>query len=352
MKFQDYYATLGVSRSASEEEIKRAYRKLAREFHPDVNKAAGAEARFKQIGEAYEVLGDAQKRKRYDALGENWRAGQDFDPTGFGAAWSQGARGPSSGGRGKRSSGRGRSGTGSMGGGGASASDFFEAMFGGGGFSGMGGAGGGRGSGVENPFGMDPEAWAERMRTGGGGSGQRNAQQNDGATRADLALTLVEAALGTTKRVNLTTQGGPTRSLEVKIPRGTTDGTTMRLAKQADGQDLLLTVRVTPDPRFKIEGATAHDLTTVVPLAPWEAALGAKIAVPTLDGDVTLTIPTGTTGNQRLRLKGRGIPKRGDEPAGDLYVELRIVLPKEWTPEQADLLRKLGEVTNFDPRRA
>lgn len=341
VKFQDYYATLGVARTASQDEIKRAYRKLAREFHPDINKTAGADARFRQVNEAYEVLGDPQKRERYDALGENWRAGQDFDPTGFGAAWSRHAsgRGGNAGGGGGGGGGggsggrRGRSGHAHAGRSGASGmSDFFEAVFGG----------------ASNPFSADPEAWAASMRSGGFA-----AQPEPPHTRAELSLSLADAALGCTKRVTLASHDGSQRTLEVRIPKGTTDGSTIRLggqgAKGATGEaaDVLLTIRVEPDPRFTVNG---QDLTTLVLLAPWEAALGARVTVPTLDGDVTLTIPPGTTGNQRLRLKGKGIPGRGDSPAGDLYADLRIVLPKAIPPDQAALYAKLAEISNFSPR--
>jgi len=335
VKFQDYYATLGVARTASQDEIKRAYRKLAREFHPDVNKSAGADARFRQINEAYDVLGDPQKRERYDALGANWREGQDFDPTGFGSAWARHAAGGRGGSRGGAASGgqRGRAGSARARSSGPSGmSDFFEAVFGG----------------ASNPFSADPDAWAASMRSGG-----FNTQPEPPHTRADLTLSLADASLGCTKRVTLASHDGSQRTLEVRIPKGTTDGSTIRLggqgAKGATGEaaDVLLTIRVEPDPRFTVSG---QDLTTIVLLTPWEAALGARVTVPTLDGEVTLTIPPGTTGNQRLRLKGKGIPSRGDSPAGDLYADLRIVLPKTIPPEQAALYTKLAEISNFSPR--
>lgn len=324
MKFHDYYATLGVDRSASQDDIKRAYRKLAREHHPDINKEPGADKRFKDINEANEVLSDPEKRKRYDALGENWRNGQEFDPSAAGAGTAGGFRVNMHGGRGRRGKTTGE----------VDFSDFFEAFF--------GGASGGASAGGD-PFGEDPEEWASRMRSGQGG---RSAPRD---TRADLQLTLAEAALGCTKQISLREASGATRTMTVKIPRGTTDGATIRLAGQGGGSgDLLLNVKVVPDERFAVDG---QNLSTLLLLAPWEAALGARVPVPTLEGTVTLTVPPGSSSGQKLRLKGRGLPGRGDSGSGDLVAELRIVLPKVTSPTEQELYKKLAESSNFDPRQ-
>lgn len=332
VKFHDYYATLGVDRKASEEEIKRAYRKLARKYHPDVNKEAGAETKFKEINEANEVLGDPEKRKRYDALGANWKAGQEFDPSGGGGpqGWPGGFK-VNRGGR----AGRGGGGQSPFGGS-ADFSDFFESIF-----------GGARGGG--SPFEGDHEEWASRMR-GSGGAGAGPQRGSD--VRSEITLPLRDAALGSTRRVSLRDESGGTRTFEVKIPPGTTDGATIRLGGQGEaGQggtagDLLLTVRVAPDPRFEVDG---RDLTTKVALAPWEAALGAKVPVPTLDGEVTLTIPGCSSCGKRLRLRGKGLPGRGGTPAGDLLAVIQIVLPLKLSAKEKEIYERLREASGPAP---
>ncbi|HEY9546848.1 MAG TPA: DnaJ C-terminal domain-containing protein [Solimonas sp.] len=270
MEYKDYYKILGVSRSASAEEIKRAYRKLAREFHPDKNKAKGAEDRFKEVNEANEVLGDAEKRKAYDELGANWKAGQQFTPP------------PGWGGSGRA---RGRPGGAGFAGGGADFSDFFSQMFGGGGFGGGGFQG----------FG-EPEA---------------------PDTRARLTIALEDSYSGAERQISI---GG--RSLKVRIPQGVTAGQTIRLAGQGtQGGDLLLELEFAPHPQFKLDG---RDITTTVNVAPWEAALGGKIAVPTLGGTVELTLASNSRSGQKLRLKNRGLPGKG---GGDQFVMLQVVIP-------------------------
>ncbi len=343
MKFHDYYKTLGVARDASEDEIKRAYRKLAREHHPDVSKTPGSDTRFKEISEAYEVLGDPQKRKRYDALGENWRAGENFDPSAYAGSAGGGGGGP------WRGAGQGGGFRVNVGGG--DFSDFFEQIFGG-----MGGA--------HRDPGEDPAAWASRMRGKRGGtragSGQRGRtatgsdEDETPQTRAEITLPLTEAALGSTRRLTLRDQDGRSRTVDVKIPKGTTDGSVIRLAGQGGGAgsphagDLLLEVRVAPDPRFTVSGL---DLTTPVTLAPWEAALGAKVPVPTLEGEVTLTIPHGSNSGQRLRLRGKGIPGRGSAAGGDLFAEIRIAVPKSLNAEEKKLYEQLRDIAS-NPRAA
>lgn len=283
MDYKDYYQVLGVSRTATADEIKKAYRKLAREFHPDRNKAKGAEERFKQINEANEVLSDPEKRRSYDALGANWKAGSQFTPP---PGWEQQFRG---------GAGRGRRGAdmGGMGGG-AGFSDFFSTLFGGS----MGGAGGPGMSGF-----------------GGGGFEDDFAAQPQ---RAKLAITLEDSYNGGSRQVSLSNG----RTLNVQIPKGIAAGQTIRLAEQGPrGGDLLLEMEFSPHPLFKIDG---RDVSATVSIAPWEAALGAKVDVPTLGGTVELNLPAGTAAGRKLRLKGRGLP--GSTP-GDQFVTIQIVTP-------------------------
>jgi curved DNA-binding protein len=278
LEYKDYYKILGVGRDASAEDIKRAYRKLARQYHPDKNKAKGAEDRFKEANEANEVLSDPKKRKAYDELGANWKAGQNFTPP---PGWEQHfARGGGfSGGRGGFQAG-------------GDFSDFFSTLF--------GGAGG-------NPFG------------GGGfedfGGGFRSQRQDQ---RASLAIALEDSFEGAQRTISL----GAGRTLNVRIPRGVTAGQTIRLGGQATtGGDLLLEVQFAPHAEFRLEGRDVH---STLALAPWEAALGARVPVRTLGGTVELSIPEGSQSGRKLRLKGRGLP--GPTP-GDQIVTLEIVTP-------------------------
>ncbi len=305
VKFEDYYKTLGVSRSATPDEIKKAYRKLARQYHPDVNKADDAQARFAQIGEAYEVLSEADKRKKYDELGENWKAGQEFQPPpGFGG---RGGAGPGvRGGRSYRYSSEDAGGF----------SDFFEQMFGGSG--GRGGAGQARS--FEEMFGQ----------AGNTGSSRPPAMQE-----TELQVSLHEAAHGSTRQLKLQGPQG-VETLDVKVPAGSITGTKIRLREKG----LMLIVKVAPDPRFTLAG---RDLTTTIDLSPAQAALGSKLDIPTLDGTVTMTVPPGTASGARLRLKGKGLPHPKGDPAqaGNLYAQLRIVVPTTLTDEQRELYEKL-----------
>jgi curved DNA-binding protein len=285
--YQDYYEALGVPRDATEEDIRRAYRKLARENHPDVNKDPGAEDRFKEVSEAYEVLRDSEKRERYDRLGSNWRAGQDVsgaagvDPRDFGGGFGDGVRVEY--------------------GGGEDFSDLFEGLFG-------GGRRGRRRSGGFDGFSMDQEAVLE--------------------------LTLPEAARGGPRRLSL----GDGRDFEVQIPPGVRDGQVIRVP----GEGLRLRVRLRGDKRFRLKG---DDVETDVPVAPWEAALGATVSVQTLDGSARLKIPAGSSSGRRLRLRGAGLG------GGDLYAVVKIMVPKKLTKKERDLFQKLAETSKFDPRK-
>ena len=318
VKFQDYYEILGVGRNASDAEIKRAYRKLARKYHPDVNKDKGAEEKFKQINEAHEVLKDPEKRKLYDQLGSNWQAGQDFKPPpGWENVHFEFSTGP-----------------------GAEAfdfgggfSDFFETLFGG------------------------------RM----GGGGRASARQGSWVMRgqdqeAEIEIDLESAYHGATR--TLTLQGheidaqGQVRprvqNIQVKIPAGVTDGTRIRLTgKGGEGMgggppgDLYLKVHIEPHPRFTADG---HNLQTEVALAPWEAALGTTVQVVTMDGTVNLKVPPGSQSGQKLRLRGKGFPKKGGQQ-GDLIVRLKIVVPKDLTAREKELFAEMAKVSSFNPRK-
>lgn len=324
MKYQDYYEVLGVDRSASQEEIQRSYRKLARKFHPDLNKTTGAEEKFKKVGEAYEVLKDPEKRKRYDALGANWKAGEDFRPPpgfeGFNFDFSGGRRAQSTADFGF----------------GEGFSDFFEMLF------------GGRGS----PFGS----------AGGQHFGEMRAGPREGRSQeAELPLSVEELYRGGKKSITLeSVQIGAdgrgersTRSYDISIPPGTADGSLIRLAGQGEkgshggtAGDLLLRVRVTPHPRFKVSG---FDISTEVPITPWEAVLGAKVNVTLPDGEVKLSVQPGSQAGQRLRLKGKGLPQRKDQ-RGDFYAELKVSVPKTPTTEERELYEKLSKISTFNPR--
>lgn len=305
VKFKDYYETLGVARDAAADEIKRAYRKLAQQFHPDRNKEADAEKKFAEVGEAYEVLSDPEKREKYDRLGADWKAGQDFrPPPGYEHAHFRG--GPGSGGGGFET---------------VDASDFFEALFG----------GAPRGPGGRSHF---EEMFRQAGSAGPASAGPAQRQEQ----QADLTVSLTEAHHGTTRRLNLQGPDGQ-QSIEVKVPAGTKPGSKLRLREHG----LLLKIHVAPDPRFEIAG---NHLTTDIKLSPWEAALGAKVDVPTLDGTVTMTIPPGTGSGGRLRLSEKGLGGKGD-----LFVRIQIAVPKELTDTERKLFEQLQKESTFNPRQ-
>ena len=332
VKFRDYYEVLGVPRTASDDEIRKQYRKLAREHHPDVNPGDKvAEERFKEINEAYQVLSDPDKRKKYDELGPNWRAGADFTPP---PGW-QGAG---------RTDFRDFSDIFGDGGAQSGFSDFFESLFG--------------------------------ARARGRGGTFRSKGEN---VEAEITLTLEEAHRGVKRTIAFQIEepcpecGGtgikdgkmcPTcrgsgrvqhsRSLEVTIPAGVRDGSVIRLAGQGvpginggPPGDLLMHVRLLPHRLFHVTGA--DDVELELPAAPWEAALGARVPVPTLDGSVEMTIRPGTQAGQRMRLRGQGLNRRGGG-RGDLYVKIKIVNPLKLTPEERALYERLATESKFDAR--
>jgi curved DNA-binding protein len=312
VQFRDYYETLGVSKTAKEDEIRTAFRKLARKYHPDVAKdKKAAEEKFKQINEAYEVLSDPEKRTKYDQLGENWN-----QPAGGFQPPPQWSRQP--GGGFQRS-------TGGDGGvefefNGTGFSDFFEAFFGGG-----------------------------RGQPGFGGVGGRAARAERGSdVEADIMVTLEEALKGSTRTVSL--RRGGSKKLEtyqVKIPRGVHEGQRIRLAGQGEAGDaggtsgdLFLRVRLARHPDFTVEGS---NLIHEEKIHPWQAALGTELKVPTVEGPVRMKIPPGTQGGQRFRLREQGLP--GSTGArGDLYVEVQIHVPKRITDKEREIWRELAKL--------
>lgn len=306
MDYKDYYAILGVPKTASQAEIKKAYRKLARELHPDTNKDPAAEKRFKDANEAHAVLADAEKRKQYDELGANWQA---YQHAGFGSGgatdWAGFGGAPGGTRWTYRTTGGGAS-TEDLGG----FSDFFRQFFGGaaaGGASPFGGGGGaGAGTGAFEYVDLSD-------------LGRRTRSRPAAVAQATAEVTLAEVATGAERMVDVNG-----RRLHVKIPAGVTDGSKVKLSGAVDGGDLVITVRAKPDPRFERSGT---DLRTELPLTLAEALLGAEVPVQTPTGTVKLRVRPNTQNGQEIRLKGRGLPKRGSSQKGDLVVTAKVVLP-------------------------
>ncbi len=296
MQFKDYYEVLGVEPSAGEAEIKSAYRRLARKFHPDVSKEAGAEEKFKAVNEAYEALRDPQKRAAYDQLrSRGYRPGDDVQPQAGG--YAHGAPG---------------------------GFDFDEIFAG-------GGAGGGFSDFFEEMFG--------RRR---GGAGQR--AQPRGDTRAKLAVPLEAVYRGDSVRI-----GVNGKTLDVRVPQGVRPGQVIRLGGQGAHGDLLLEIEYAAHPQFEVDG---RNVIHVLPVAPWEAALGATVSVPTLGGAVELRIPADSEAGRKLRLRGRGLPGGASGANGDQIVELEILAPRAHDQAQRDAYRTMQEAFGDDWRRA
>ncbi|MGE9986326.1 DnaJ C-terminal domain-containing protein [Desulfovibrio sp. SGI.169] len=307
VSYKDYYKLLGVERGARAEEVSKAYKKLARKYHPDLNPGdKQAEEKFKEINEAYEVLKDPEKRKLYDQLGPDWQHGQQFQGNpGFGNAHFTF--------NGQQFDGSGFS-------------DFFETLF--------GGAGGGRGA----QFGPDPF----------GGFSSRPRRGRD--VEAELPLSLEEASRGGRRTVTLQMPQGP-KTLEVNVPAGIREGAKLRLAGQGDPApggapgDLFLRVRYLEHPLFRVEGENLH---CDIALAPWEAALGARVAVPTLEGQVELSIPAGSSSGRKFRLRGKGLGSGANR--GDLLARVMIKVPAQLGEEESELWRKLAQASSFKAR--
>jgi curved DNA-binding protein len=324
VQYKDYYEILGVSRGANDGDIKKSFRKLARQYHPDVARdKKKAEEKFKEINEAYEVLGDPAKRKKYDELGANWKSGADFRPP---PGWEHFSGGQTYRGRG-------------------AGAEEFEFQFGGTGFSDF----------FEQLFGS-------RMRGGAGGFG-RAAGFEDGEfaergrdIEGDIMVTLEEAMRGSVRSVNVRRPAGrsvKTETYQVKIPPGVTEGQKLRLAGRGEtgtgggeAGDLYLRVKLARHPDFEVEG---HNLIYEAELAPWEAVLGANLSVPALDGRVNIKIPPGTQNGQKLRVRGRGLPQHGGGH-GDLIVVTRIEVPNRITEAERKLWEQLSRESRFNPR--
>jgi len=316
---RDFYEILGVSRNATQEQIQRAYRKLARAHHPDVNKDPGAEDRFKDVSEAYNVLHDPETRRRYDAFGPDFRrVPDDVDPE----TWNRAAAGGGPRARGAGTGRRARRGP---------AAD----------------------TGFATGFGEDIDLDDLLGGLFGGRAGRGWGPIPGADQEAVIDLTVEEAYRGTRRSVTLE-GGGQTRTLQVTIPAGVTNGQRIRLAGQggrgtegAPAGDLYLIVRIAPHPRYRVEG---RDLHVELPLAPWEAALGTTVAVETPDGEAKVKVPAGTSSGRRLRLRGRGLPNPKGT-AGDLYAEARILVPRKLSAEERRLFEELAATSTFDPRR-
>jgi curved DNA-binding protein len=309
VQFRDYYETLGVSKTASDDDIRKAFRKLARKHHPDVNKdKAAAEEKFKQLNEAYEVLGDPEKRKKYDELGANWN-----QPGGY----------QQSPGRGEQQPGgfyRYGGGDGGVEFDGTGFSDFFEAFFGG-----------------------------SRPGFGGAGfSGRSTAAERGSDVEADIMVTLEEALNGSKRAVSLRrNNSNKTEKYQVKIPRGVHEGQRIRLAGQGEAGagggksgDLFLRVRLARHPDFSVEG---NDLVHELKIEPWQAALGGELQIPTLEGSARLKLPAGTQPGQRFRLRGCGLPG-ADGTRGDLFALPQIQIPKKLTDREREIWEELARI--------
>jgi curved DNA-binding protein len=312
MQFKDYYKVLGLQPGADDKAIKAAYRQLARKYHPDVSKEKNAETQFKEVSQAYEVLKTAEKRAEYEESRQNAQYGRSAQtPPG----WQS----------------RGNAGFGEQFGAGQEHSDLFESLF-----------GAGRAGGQQ-------------------GRGRSNARRGQDV-EMELPVLLEETLMDEAKKVTFQVpkynavgqeQGSVNKTLNVKIPAGVTDGERIRLKGQgapgfggAANGDLYLIIRLVPHPLFDVE---AHNLILTVPLAPWEAALGTKVAVPTLGGKINLTIPANTQGGQRLRVKGKGLVNKAGE-RGDLYALFKIVIPRQSDEHCQQLWQQLAEKVAFDPR--
>lgn len=301
MNYKDYYKIMDVDKTASQDDIKKSYRKLARKFHPDVSKEKDAESRFKDINEAYEVLRDKEKRAAYDQLGSNWQGGQSgfTPPPNWQEQFNQGNGSFNSAGQGDFS-------------------DFFESLFGSG-------------------FGAGQHSGSTRH------SAQRQTKGQDSQTK--VMIDLQDSYTGATKNLTLKQQATGNRTLKVTIPKGIKAGQKIRLQQQGEAGfnggpngDLYIEVSFNPDPLYTIDGA---NITTELAISPWQAALGDKIKLPTPTGNIDLTLPKLSSSGSKMRLKGRGLPSK---TAGDFFVKLKIVLPKSLTQEEQALYQQFKEI--------
>ncbi len=296
MEYKDYYKVLGVERDIDQADLKKTYRKLARKYHPDVSKEANAEERFKDVNEAYEVLGDAKKRASYDELGANWQNGQSFNPP---PGWEGGFDFNQFGGGAQ--------------GGGAGFSDFFESMFGGGG------------------AGFQQDGFGQQQR------------RKPPAETMNLSVDLEDVFAGNNKRIRLPNG----KTIEVKIPKGIDNGKKIRLSgKASNGGDLHLKINIKKHPTYRLE---EKDVYLDLPIAPWEAALGASITIDTMAGKLKLKVPEGSNSGKKMRIKGRGLPKAAGV-SGDQYVVLQIVTPPADDDDKKDFYKDMEKKFDWNPR--
>jgi curved DNA-binding protein len=333
VEYQDYYNTLGVQKGATQGEIQKAFHKLAKKYHPDLNSAPEAEDRFKEINEAYEVLGDKEKRAAYDSFGENWKSGQNFTPP---PDWEDIFGGAQFG---QQFSGGGGGAQFHMGGGGDGFSDFFQAFFGANG-----------GNAFSGGFG------AQAQRTNGG-----QQRLNGRSIEANLTISLEDAFHGATRQISYeviqTSRDGQrkkeVKSYSVQIPPGTKDGSKIRLSGQGEpgdgggkAGDLLLKIKVAKHPLYSLKG---RNILVDVPISPWQAALGGTVRVKTLSGDISLNVPAGLKSGKKFRLKGKGLPSKGGD-AGDFFAVMKIENPAELSEEQRELYVKLADISGDSAR--
>jgi len=299
VSYKDYYGILGVQRDATTEQIHKAYRKLAKKYHPDINKEAGAEQKYKDVSEAYEVLKDQDKRQKYDTLGENWEQEQNFTPP---PGWQNMRSGNA----------------GDFGGG---FSDFFKIFF---------------------------SSFGTRRFNEDEGESIFSSHSRVHDQEVSMLISLEELFIGGTRTMTMS-DGHMTKTLKVNLPRGITDGSRIKLSgKASSGGDLYITIHILPNTKYEING---NDLTEKLRVAPWEAVVGCNISVETPTGDVKMKLPAGTQSGQKLRLKGKGMPQRAENESGDLYVKIEIAVPQEISHEEKALWEELAKISSFDPRK-
>lgn len=307
MEYKDYYKVLGVDKNSTQNDIKKTYRKLAKTYHPDLNPNNNkAQEKFKQINEAYEVLGDEEKRKQYDTFGSsyNFSGGQNFDPSqyGYSSNTSEGS---------------------------GDFSDFFNTFFSGG--------GGSQGFNINDLFGA----------RGSSGSSRRNTQPPRQSFESELSITLEDGYIGATKEISLN-YGGEVKKLSIKIPKGILPGKKIKVNGEKWGinGDILFKLNLLDDGKSKLEGL---DIITKVDLLPWEAVLGTKAVVKTLNGKIKINIPKGISAGKKIRVSNKGYIDMKNN-TGDLYLEVNIVNPPELTDDEIKLYEELGKISTYDPR--
>ena len=310
MEYKDYYKILEVEKNSSQDEIKKAYRKLAKKYHPDLNPNDNkAQEKFKEINEAYEVLGDVEKKKKYDTFGSSndFSGGQNFDPSQYGYSYTSSSDGDFS--------------------------DFFSTFFGG------GGSGGSRGFNINDLFGGGGRASS--------GFGSKRHQPQRQSYESDLGITLAEGYMGETKEISLNF-GGETKKMSIKIPKGIFPGKRLKVKGEKWGidGDVIFKINLIDDAKNRLEGL---DIISRMDLLPWEAALGTKTIVTTLSGKIKVNIPKGIAGGKRIRVPNKGYVDMNNN-TGDLYIEVNIVNPPHLSEEEVKLYEELKKISSYNPR--